>query len=87
MTNYEYACWVRGFLQLCPDVALNRKKLYILKNHLNLVFAVEKNLGEKNQLVLDKIIELQSKELIEAHYKELKDFLCVTYFEQDLKRA
>ncbi len=80
MTNYEYACWVRGFLQLCPDIALDKRKVQILKNHLNLVTAVEGKLGEKNQLLYHEIIEVQSTPN-EKRYAQLKTFLLELYFD------
>ena len=81
MTNYEFACWVRGYLQLCPDVPLTTKRLYILKNHLNLVCAVSGSLGEKNQSVLDRILEIQQSSPAPETYTEFKQFLHDIYFE------
>lgn len=81
MTNYEYACWVRGYLQLCPDISLDRKKIIILKNHLNLVAAVSGNLGEKNQMVFNRIVEIQQNSANQSTYEAFKQFLLNTYLD------
>lgn len=73
MTNYEYATWVRGFLQLCGNMPLDGKKIQIFKNHLNLVAAVEGRLGEKNQLFYDKMTQDPED------FSSLKEFMRQNY--------
>jgi hypothetical protein len=58
MTNREFVVWLIGFLELCEPVAIDRKMLFILKNHLNLVIAVEKELGEINQQIYNEVTRL-----------------------------
>lgn len=81
MTNYEFATWVRGFLQLCPEIPLNRRKVQIIKNHLNLVASVEAELGEKNRLVYNALVQLQRQAPDDAAYANFKIFLHDTYFD------
>jgi altronate dehydratase len=81
MTNYEYACWIRGYLQLCPDASLTFRRLQILKNHLNLAAVVSGGLGEKNQVVFNRIVEMQQTPANELAYKTLKQLLHDTYFD------
>jgi hypothetical protein len=80
MTNYEFACWVRGFLQLCPDVLLDNKKVQILKNHLNLVAAVEGQLGGVNQLIFNEIQNFPNGAKNAGAYADLKKILYNAYF-------
>ena len=58
MKNYEFICWLEGYLDLCPDDEITPKKLRIIRNHLNLVVAVEGKLGEINQLIMSEVTRL-----------------------------
>ena len=49
MKNSEFAIWMKGYFELCQEDMLNHKKLYIIKNHLNLVHAVETCLTPANE--------------------------------------
>ncbi len=49
MKNSEFAIWLNGFFEICPDAGMDSKKLYIIKNHLNLVKAVEGEWGEPHR--------------------------------------
>jgi hypothetical protein len=54
MKNSEFIIWLQGYLELCDD-SINKKKLRIMKNHLNLVKAVEGQLNDLNQIFYEKI--------------------------------
>lgn len=81
MTNYEYASWVRGYLQLCPDASINARVLHILKNHLNLVIGVEGGLGEHNKRVFERIVDLLEGESTLEDYARFKQLLVESYFD------
>jgi hypothetical protein len=49
MTNAEFAAWVRGYVELCPQDTLTPGKLQIIRNHLNLVSAVDGQLDGRNE--------------------------------------
>ena len=67
MKNYEFIVWLEGYLDVCSSDTLNRKKLYIIKNHLNLVKGVEGFLGEVNTQIYNLIsnkLEMSETEII-----------------------
>lgn len=41
MTNDEFKCWINGYLELSTEEWINTKQLIIIKNHINLVKAVD----------------------------------------------
>jgi hypothetical protein len=49
MKNSEFIVWLQGYLELCPEDILDIRKLRIIRNHLNLVQAVEGQLSDLNQ--------------------------------------
>jgi hypothetical protein len=49
MKNIELYRWIQGYMQLCPNDTWTLHKTYIVRNHVNLVVAVEGSLGEYNQ--------------------------------------
>jgi hypothetical protein len=57
MTNREFIIWLLGYLQLCPNDPLTRKKLFIIKNHLNLVRAVEGQFSDINACIWKALVE------------------------------
>lgn len=60
MRNREVQWWLLGFLELCP-APLDRQKLTIIKNHLNLARAVEGSLDEMNTLIEEKMSDVAEK--------------------------
>ena len=88
MLNYEFVCWLEGYFDLCPEDRLDRKKLRILRNHLNLVKAVEGELGPLNTNIYDTISKyLDDEKLTEEEVAAsthilrpmLQDFLQANY--------
>ena len=57
MKNQEARLWLLGFYELaeCP---IDRRILFILKNHLNLVHVVEGALDETNTWIYDEVARL-----------------------------
>ena len=49
MKNSEFIVWLQGYLELCPDDVIDRRKIRIIRNDLNLVKAVEGELSELNR--------------------------------------
>jgi hypothetical protein len=49
MKNPEFVVWLQGYLELCEDDVIDRPKIRIIRNHLNLVKAVEGHLSELNE--------------------------------------
>jgi hypothetical protein len=79
MTNREFVLWLWGFLELCAPQSISRKMLYIIRNHMNLVLAVDGKFGDFNQLIYDRI----SRELVSAKVEDnsvlfdyLKSIVC-----------
>ena len=86
MLNYEFLTWLEGYLDLCPDSAVNTKKLRIIRNHLNLVIAVEGELGPLNQEIYDLVsvaIEKDDESFSEETRikieKKVRQFLLVSF--------
>jgi len=57
MKNQEARLWLLGFYELaeCP---IDRRILFILKNHLNLVHVVEGALDETNAWIYNEVVQL-----------------------------
>jgi len=55
MTNEEFCAWINGYLTLSEEKALNSQKIDIIKNHANLVLAVENKLYPDIVDFLEKI--------------------------------
>ncbi len=55
MKNPEFVVWLQGYIELCEDDEVDIKKLRIMRNHLNLVKAVEGELSEFNTQFFDLI--------------------------------
>jgi len=62
MTNYEFVVWLEGYLDLCLDSVPDVRKLRIIRNHLNLVKAVEGSLGPLNTEIYELISEAISRD-------------------------
>jgi hypothetical protein len=61
MKNYEFVVWLEGYLDLCPADRFDVAKLRIVRNHLNLVKAVEGELGPLNTEIFRYISDLIDK--------------------------
>lgn len=79
MQNYEFVTWLEGYFDLCSISNINNKKLQIIKNHLNLVIAVEGELGPLNQEIYDLI----SKAIKEGDEKITLN--CIVQIEKKLR--
>jgi hypothetical protein len=55
MKNPEFVVWLQGYIELCDDDAIDIKKLRIIRNHLNLVKAVEGELSDINTQFFDLV--------------------------------
>jgi hypothetical protein len=56
MTNFEFLVWLLGFIELCDEQTITRKMLFIIRNHANLVKAVEKEgLGPTNSRIYEMV--------------------------------
>jgi hypothetical protein len=83
MLNYEFVLWIEGYIDLCPNSDLSSKKLRVIRNHLNLVKAVEGQLGDFNNTIFQNIsyhIANQSNQQTLNNFRdhlsrELKNFL------------
>ena len=56
MTNYEFVKWMAGFFTLSDAEILTKKQLWVMNNHLNLVTAVDGELGPFNQEIRAMIL-------------------------------
>jgi amino acid permease len=76
MTNREFLIWLLGYFQLCVGDNLDRKKLFIIKNHLNLVKAVDGAFNEVNAKIFDTVVEALKLIALDTEFfgvwKELK---------------
>lgn len=72
MYNREFVRWMEGYFELMPEDALDRKKLFIIKNHLNLVMAVEGKLGELNAGIFKDITKAIDENYEAKKLKELR---------------
>jgi hypothetical protein len=83
MTNFEFLVWLLGFLELCDPQPLTRTMLYIIRNHGNLVKAVEKDgLGPLNTEIYDMVSDAlddesqrQSTRLFDALTEKVRAYL------------
>lgn len=57
MTNEDFKYWINGYLALSTEDFISKNQLTVIKNHINLVKAVEKNLDESIQQLLTFINE------------------------------
>ena len=76
MNNREFVLWLWGFLEICYPQPITRKMLFIIRNHLNLVKAVDGKLGEFNQNIYDQIskaLEATTPPQNEALFISLKE--------------
>lgn len=64
MLNTEFTEWMYGFCCLSNETSLSARQLWIIKNHLNLVFAVEGFLDKRNQWLDDVILSLVEGDVI-----------------------
>ncbi len=66
MLNCEFHHWLYGYFKLSDDCLLTSNQLWIIKNHLNLVFAVENYLDEDNGWLDGVILSLvQNNKIVE----------------------
>ena len=66
MTNQEFKAWLLGYKELAGDVPVNERQIRIIKNHSNLVIAIDGFLNQENQAVVDHLGVLMSQKLIPA---------------------
>lgn len=55
MTNEEFRAWINGYLTLSDETSFNDHQINIIKNHANLVIAVDKKLDSDNKSFMEKI--------------------------------
>ena len=55
MYNREFHVWMAGYLELCPENVVGRQQLYIIKNHLRLVEAVDGQLDPANRRIFEQV--------------------------------
>ncbi|MEM7617469.1 MAG: hypothetical protein AAF195_03715 [Pseudomonadota bacterium] len=82
MKNSEFRAWLSGYFAVASDDRLNREKIFIIGNHLNLVKAVEGNLDEFNQKIfdlVDKVFQDSTEENIIAAQKQMVKWLSEYY--------
>ena len=79
MRNTEFAEWLYGYYALGGAKQLTPKQLWIIKNHLNLVFAVEQQLDADNQWLDDQIVALANDNIIGNPTPELLDAIYARY--------
>jgi hypothetical protein len=72
MTNDEFKCWINGYLTLSTEDFISIKQLVIIKNHINLVKAIEGSLDLNIEHFLSMIEENMKKETLN-HLSELKE--------------
>jgi hypothetical protein len=41
MTNLEFRCWIKGFVELSEQTTIDAQQLEIIRNHANLVRAID----------------------------------------------
>ena len=66
MTNQEFKAWLMGYKLLAKDAPVNERQIRIIKNHSNLVIAIDGFLNQENQAVIDNLDALMSQKLIPA---------------------
>lgn len=55
MTNDEFIYWLKGFSELSKNKVLDKKKIWIINNHANLVIAVEGKLNPEVKNILKQL--------------------------------
>ncbi|MDI1351431.1 MAG: hypothetical protein PSV35_01475 [bacterium] len=55
MTNNEFEAWISGYIELKGECALNERQIEIIRNHANLVVAVDGFLTVSNQTLVDNL--------------------------------
>lgn len=55
MSNDEFQAWVQGYMLLAQDKPLNEQQIFIIKNHANLVEAVDGPLTLDNQMLINHL--------------------------------
>ncbi|EKD71682.1 MAG: hypothetical protein ACD_46C00125G0006 [uncultured bacterium] len=58
MTNEEFRCWIRGYIQLTDDDYLDHRQVSIIKNHANLVEAI---MGDLDMNIRNFILKLENE--------------------------
>jgi len=71
MTNSEFRHWLAGYLELSLLPEFTPKTLWIIKNHLNLVFAVESHFDADLQWLDQAILALKNGREIKLPSEEL----------------
>lgn len=71
MLNIEFRHWLYGYFKLSDHCELTAHQLWIIKNHLNLVFAVEQYLDEDNNWLDEAILSLVEHDNIAEPPKDL----------------
>lgn len=66
MRNNDFTEWLYGYCALSNTQHLNAKQLWIIKNHLNLVQAVDGHLNDNNRWLDEQIIALAKDNLIQS---------------------
>jgi hypothetical protein len=78
MYNSEFRQWLYGYYTLSGSKDLSSKQLWIIKNHLNLVCAVEGRLDITNQWLDDIIVAHVKGGVI----KKIPEYLELEIYEQ-----
>lgn len=84
MTNREFVLWLWGFLELCHPQVITCKMLFIIRNHMHLVLAVDGQFGEFNKIIYARISEaLDSGDVVEdtTLFDSLKRLVCARLIE------
>ena len=71
MLNSEFTHWLYGYCKLESNSKLTPKQLWIIKNHLNLVYAVEGHLDEPNAWLEHIILDLTIGNIIQEPSKDI----------------
>jgi hypothetical protein len=79
MLNKEFRAWIQGYLELTKTPELTSHRLWVIKNHLNLVYEVEKYLDEDNLWLDKRIVDLASGDSILEPHKALLKAMKVRY--------
>lgn len=80
MLNSEFTHWLYGYCKLELNNKLTPKQLWIIKNHLNLVYAVEAYLDELNSWLENIILNLTTGNIIQ----EPSEKVCTEIFSRYL---
>ncbi len=66
MHNHEFAEWLFGYLSLSEASDFKPRQLWIIKNHLNLVQAVDGELDTNNAWLDNQIVQLAKDNVIQS---------------------